>query len=111
MNEMRLVGLDLAIAIAVTAVLMFLLRLFPFAIFSKRKPPTIIHFIEKYIPAMAIAVLIVYCLKDTTFSASPWGIPTAVGVIATALLHLWKNNSMLSIFGGTILYMLLDYLL
>ena len=99
------------IASVVTALLLFLLRAFPFLVFSKKEPPAIIRFVEKYIPSMIIAILIVYCLKDLQLQAAPFGLPSLVGIGATIFLHLWKNNSMLSIFGGTIIYMVLNYFL
>lgn len=111
---MRLTLLQAVIATLASAVLMFLLRAFPFMLFSKRKPPKLLSFIEQYIPAMVIGVLIIYCLIDPkymTFTASPWGIPAITGVIFTVFLHLWKRNSMISIFGGTIIYMILEYLI
>lgn len=109
---MRLSLTQSLIAIFVTAVLMFLLRAFPFILFSKKNPPKILSFVEKYIPAMVIGVLILYCLNDpkyTTFTQMPWGIPAVCGIIFTVVLHLWKSNSMISIFGGTIIYMVLNY--
>lgn len=111
---MRLSMIQAFIAILSTALLMFLLRAFPFILFSKRKPPQILSFIEKYIPAMVIGVLLVYCLSDPkylTFTSAPWGIPAITGICATILLHLWKSNSMISIFGGTIIFMVLDSLI
>ena len=33
-----------------------------------------------------------------------WGVSAAAAV---AVLHLWKHNNLLSIFGGTVLYMVL----
>lgn len=99
------------IASVFTALLLFLLRAFPFLVFSKKEPPAIIRFVEKYIPSMIIAILIVYCLKDLQLQAAPFGLPSFVGIGATIFLHLWKNNSMLSIFGGTIIYMVLNYFL
>ena len=36
------------------------------------------------------------------------GVTTATTIAATVGLHLWKKNSMLSIFGGTILFMFLS---
>lgn len=109
---MRLTLLQAIIATLASAILMFLLRAFPFMLFSKRKPPKLLSFIEQYIPAMVIGVLIVYCLIDPkymSFTSSPWSIPALAGVISTAALHLWKKNSMISIFGGTIIYMVLEY--
>lgn len=108
---MRLSMIDALTATLLTAVLMFLLRAFPFILFGKRNPPKILSFVEKFIPAMVIGVLILYCLNDprySTFTSAPWGIPAAAGIVATVVLHLWKSNSMISIFGGTILYMVLN---
>lgn len=39
--------------------------------------------------------------------ASPHGIPEAAAVAAVILLHLWKRNNLLSILGGTVIYMVL----
>ena len=37
---------------------------------------------------------------------SGW-VPQLISVAAVVVLHLWKHNNLLSIFGGTILYMVL----
>jgi len=106
--------LSLAMALIATVAsgaILYFLRAFPFLLFSRREPPAFISFIEKYIPSMVIAALLVYCLKDIQVTEMPFGIPSVAALVVTVLLHLWKDNSMLSIFGGTILYMVLDYLL
>lgn len=95
------------IAALIGALVIFFTRAFPFLLFSKREPPAIIRFIEKYIPPMVMAVLLVYCFKDVEFTSIPFGLPELIGLLVTVFLHLWKSNSMLSIFGGTILYMVL----
>ena len=52
-------------------------------------------------------MLIVYCLKGVTFTAlEGWAPPLAAG-LAAVLLHLWKGNDLISIFGATVLYMIL----
>lgn len=98
------------------ALIIFFERAFPFILFSKKNPPQIIHFIEKYIPPMVMAALLLYSLKDINFvknsnfvnSVDYKGfVPYLVGVIFTVGLHIWKRNSLLSIFGGTIIYMIL----
>jgi branched-subunit amino acid transport protein AzlD len=96
------------LATILSMVVIFLLRAFPFILFSKREPPAILQFIEKYIPPMIMAILLFYCLKDVKFSSAPYGIPYFTALTATVLLHLWKNNSLLSIFGGTALFMILN---
>ena len=99
------------VATACCGLLTFLLRAFPFLLFSKREPPALIIFIEKYIPSLVIASLLVYCLKDTQVTAAPFGIPAVLALACTLALHLWRGNAMISIFGSTAVYMILDYLL
>ena len=108
---MRLSLVMALVATVASGLILFLLRAFPFLVFSRREPPAFILFIERYIPSLVIAALLVYCLQDVQFTAAPYGIPSAAALACTILLHLWKNNAMISIFGGSILYMVLDYLL
>ena len=49
----------------------------------------------------------VYCLRSISFTAMPFGIPELLAVALVAALHLWKRNTLLSIIGGTVCYMLL----
>lgn len=97
-----------ALTIILTSLLLFFYRGAPFFIFSKREPPAGLKFVEKCLPPLIIATLIVYCLKDVNYAAKPWGAPQFIAIAATVGLHLWKRNSMVSIFGGTILFMLLS---
>lgn len=96
------------IAIIASSLIIFFERAFPFLLFSKREPPKIIKFIEKYIPPMVMSALVVYCLKDISFTSGSIGfLPYILGVIVTIILHLWKRNTLISIFGGTAIYMIL----
>ena len=52
-------------------------------------------------------MLIVYCLKGVTFTALGGWVPPLVAGLAAVLLHLWKGNDLISIFGATVLYMIL----
>ena len=113
---MKLSASEALIASFVIGLMMFLLRFLPFLIFSKRKTPKFFSFVERFIPAVSIAVLFVACLKSYTtdlifaHSAEFLSIICALlSVVFTALLHFWKNNAMISIFGGTLLYMILNY--
>ena len=99
---------EAVIGALVSAAVIFATRAFPFILFSKRQPPAFIRFIEKYIPPMIMAILLVYCMKDVEFARKPFGLPETISLALTIVLHLWKNNSMLSIFGGTIAFMFLQ---
>ena len=83
-------------------------RFIPFLIFGeKRKTPLIIEYLGTVLPCAIMGMLVVYCLKDVSFLASPFGIPEIISCIVVAALHVWKRNSLLSIGGGTVCYMLL----
>lgn len=98
----------LIIVIAVAAVCTFATRLFPFALFAgKREVPRFIKYLGDIMPVAIIGVLIVYCLKDFTTGNVNIIVPQLIAVGMTALVHLWKRNTLLSIAVGTIGYMLL----
>lgn len=82
-------------------------RALPFLLFSRRDPPRVVRFIERFIPPMVMAVLVVYCLKDIQWAQWPSGIAEMSALTVVTVLHLWKKNAMLSIFGGTAFYMAL----
>ena len=85
-----------------------LTRFLPFIIFSEsRETPTFIQYISKYLPSAVFGMLVVYCLKDVNVLQGNHGLPEFISVAATALLHLWKRQMLISIAGGTICYMLL----
>ena len=97
-----------AALIAVIALVTAGLRFLPFLIFGEgRKTPPIILHLGKVLPFAIMGMLVVYCLKDVSLTAAPFGIPEAIGVAVVALLHIWKRNTLLSIGGGTVCYMLL----
>lgn len=94
--------------ILVVAVSTFATRVVPFLIFPKGKEiPAIIQYLGKVLTPAVIGMLVVYCLKSTTILEAPHGIPEAIAVAVTAVLHVWKRNNLLSIGSGTVLYMVL----
>ena len=59
------------------------------------------------LPAAIFGMLIVYCLKSVTPLSGSHGIPEAVALLATAALHRWKHQTLRSVAGGTLCYVLL----
>ena len=83
-------------------------RLLPFVLFPNGKPiPTYITYLGKMLPAAAIGLLVVYCLRYINFTVAPRGIPEFIAIIAVVALHIWKKNTLISIAAGTVIYMLL----
>ena len=98
----------LIIMIVVAAVCTFATRLFPFALFGgKKEVPKFIKYLGDVLPVAILGILIVYCLKDFENGDINYILPQIICVALTALIHLWKRNTLLSIAVGTIAYMLL----
>ncbi|MBQ7954655.1 MAG: AzlD domain-containing protein [Lachnospiraceae bacterium] len=94
--------------IVTMAVVTAFLRFLPFLIWNgKRKTPAYILFLGKYLPYSIMGMLVVYCLKGVQILTFPHGLPELLAVVAVILLHVWKKNTLLSIIGGTALYMIL----
>jgi len=94
--------------IAIMALVTLALRVAPFLIFggSRETPPFIIY-LGKVLPFAIMAMLVVYCLKDVKILSFPHGLPELIAGVVTALLHIWKKNTLLSICAGTVCYMVL----
>lgn len=95
------------ITIIVAAIFTFATRLIPFAAFGKREVPKVVKYLGDVLPPAIIGILIIYCIKDSYNLEVNTFAPQLIGIIATAVVHLWKKNVLLSISVGTILYMLL----
>lgn len=93
--------------VAVTALVTMFTRFLPFAVFGKRPLPRVVVYLGRALPPAIMAALVVYCLKGLDFTAYPYGMAEILSVAATAGMHLWRRNSLLSIAVGTACYMVL----
>lgn len=92
--------------IAVIAVANLITRFLPYFALKGRIPPTL-QYIADMLPNAIIAMLVVYCLRDTEISAPFYGLRELAGVLSVAILHLIFKIPVLSILGGVFVYMLL----
>lgn len=98
------------IIITITAVIAatMLTRFLPFIIFPAGKPtPKYIVYLGMVLPPAIFGMLVIYCLKDVTILSGSHGIPELISIAIVVGLHLWKRQMLLSIFVGTVCYMLL----
>ncbi len=85
-----------------------LTRFLPFLLFpSAEHTPAWVRFLGRVLPAAVFGLLVVYCLRGVTLLAAPHGLPELIAVAAVVVLHLWRRQMLLSIAGGTVVYMLL----
>lgn len=98
-------GLTIAACTAAT----MLTRFLPFLIFSSKEqqPPEVVRYLGRVLPAAIFGMLIVYCLKGVSFATGSHGIPEAIAIGVTVALHKWKHQTLVSIAGGTLGYVLL----
>lgn len=96
------------ITIAMAVLATVLTRFLPFVIFPAGKEmPKIIKYLGKVLPAAVFGFLVVFCLKNVEILSGSHGIPELIAVAVVVILHLWKRQMLLSILGGTVVYMLL----
>lgn len=96
------------LAVLICAACTFALRAAPFLLFSgKKEMPPAVRRLAGRMPTAIIAVLVVYCLKGMPEAGLSANTVTLISAAAVVALHLWKKNTLLSIAGGTALYMTL----
>ena len=96
------------ITVAVVVAGTMLTRVFPFVLFPAGKPtPKYIQYLGKVLPPAVFGLLVVYCLKNVSIFEGSRGIPEFISIAAVIVLHVWKRQMLLSIAGGTVLYMVL----
>ena len=103
LTPLQTLGIILAVAAGTQ-----LTRWLPFWLFpEKKQPPAVVAYLGKVLPPAMMGLLVVYCLKDVSLLSGSHGIPEALGMGLTALLHLWRRQMLLSMAGGTLFYMFL----
>ena len=103
MTEQRMLAMIL-ISMAVT----YSLRAFPFLLLGKKgEMSPVISYLGKMLHYAVMAALVVYCLKDLREGLTPEAICMIPAVLVVTAVHLWKRNTVLSIFVGTVCYMVL----
>ena len=68
--------------------------------------PEFVRFLGRVLPNAVIGLLVIYSLKDSIGGVNHC-IPELIALAFIFILHKWKKNTLLSIAGGTILYMFL----
>ena len=98
--------------VAVVAIVTIALRFLPFFIFGgKRETPEVILYLGKVLPYAIMGMLVVYCLRSIPTGTFVEGTVQLFACGVVVFLHLWKRNTLLSIIGGTAVYMFLVQIL
>ncbi|MBT1165090.1 branched-chain amino acid transporter permease [Bifidobacterium felsineum] len=96
------------VTIGVVSLGTLITRFLPFIVFpDSKQPPQTIEYLGRVLPYAMTGLLVVYSLKDMTLFVGAHGVPEVISVLAIVVLHWWKRDMLLSIAGGTVLYMVL----
>lgn len=83
-------------------------RFLPFILFPPSKEtPKFIKYLGTVLPPAVLGMLVVYSLKDISILTGSYGIPELISIVFIISIHIWKRKMLISIAGGTILYMFL----
>lgn len=105
------------VTIAVMAAAVVLTRCLPFLCFpSKEKTPHFVRYLGDNLAGAVFGMLVVYCLKDVRFLSAVgadglpacYGLPQLAAIAFCIMLHLWRGSFLLSIAGGTLLFVLIN---
>ena len=105
---MRLDTVHSLVIVLMVALATQITRWTPFLLFfDGKKLPKVVEDLGRLLPPAMMGLLVVYSLRGVDILSGSHGLPEAIAVAATALLHLWKRNTLVSILAGTAVYMLL----
>lgn len=105
---MTLTTAEALIIVALAALATMITRFLPFIIFrGNGKTNSYISYLGQVLPYAAIGLLVVYVFRHVNFTVYPYGIPEGIALLTMIILHFWKENTLLSIGVGTVIYMLL----
>lgn len=96
-----------ALALFLCALIIFIERSLPWIIFGKREMPSLMKRLSELLPAALMAILVVYSLKSLTSADMHTALSMIIASVFTVIIHVWKKNQILSVFLGTLVYMLL----
>jgi branched-subunit amino acid transport protein AzlD len=113
------IGESLLLTFVMGAVILFC-RAFPFLFFQGKGDEgkyeksggraAFLNFVEKTVPPAAMTVLACNSLAGPVHGNIRESVPVLAAAAFTALVHIWRRNPLISIFGGTALYMILERL-
>ena len=84
------------------------LRALPFVCFGgKNGVPHWLSALGGMLPPAIMAALVVYCLKGVPYGTLADGMKQLAAAAVVVALHVWRRSTLLSIAGGTAVYMLL----
>ena len=97
----------LVAAVAVSAAVTWGLRALPFTTLAPLRTSAAVSYLADRMPLGVMVILVAYTLRNLPLVHPAQAAPDILALAATAGLHLWRRNAVLSILGGTALHVAL----
>lgn len=97
-----------AITIILVVAATMLTRFLPYIIFREGKEiPGTVKYLGKVLAPAVFGLLIIYCLRNVSFSSGSHGLPEMISIAAVVALYQIRHDMLIPMAGGTIIYMVL----
>ena len=94
----------LVLVVVVMTLATFATRALPFVLLGGKSDHPLMLFLGQYLPPAVMTLLVIYSLKDVDILVGNHGFPEILAALLVVGLHVWRRNALLSIAGGTGLY-------
>ena len=97
---------DVLIVILIMGLATFLTRILPFMFGNYLEKQTLVKYIGKHLPLMIMPILVIASISNSAFQ-EPWAFKEELfGILLVIGTHHFFNKPLLSIFGGTLFYII-----
>lgn len=93
--------------IAALFLLTVVTRALPFLFAKQLEKSSLIHGVEKKLPAYLMLLLVLYEIKPASFFVWPYGLPAVIALISLLIVHVLFRQVLLSLAISTISYIFL----
>ncbi|MDY6083589.1 MAG: AzlD domain-containing protein [Actinomycetaceae bacterium] len=90
--------------IGVAFLVTYALRGLPFVVLSRWRDTPVLRRLAVLMPVGVMVILVVFTMRDIDFTAASRWVPMVAGIAATALIHWWKQNTLVSMIVGVFVY-------
>ena len=99
------------IALSLCILVTYFCRSLPFLALRGKKLSPSLSRLGELLPPSIMAILLIYSTRSIVTGGASLRLSLVAGCLFTALIHLWKKNTILSVLAGTLLYVALRTLL
>jgi branched-subunit amino acid transport protein AzlD len=97
----------IAVLVLVAAAVTWALRVLPFAVLAPMRHSALVKFLSLHMPVGVMVMLTIYTLYNRLDASGLHLLWLALASGITAALHLWRGQALISILGGTLVYVVL----